>query len=142
MKLFKNLQVSINFAVNFLIISLVSGLRPLPNHLQLLFPKFSKFSLNFRENFEKVLKFFRKIAKFPLNFSKNYNIHWFLIFLKLSSLKKTRMFDCFNVKTYPHCSRDPPPSAKSCINYWFPMACVIPLIWFAYSFDLMWRTNV
>ena len=44
----------------------------------------------------------------------------FDIFWKFSSLKKCEIFDFSNEKsTPPPCSRDPPPNAKSCINYCF-----------------------
>ena len=43
------------------------------------FQNFLNFSLNFRENFDKILKKFQKLAKFPLKFSKNYK--FFIDFL-------------------------------------------------------------
>ena len=62
MKIFKSLQASIDFSTRFLIISLASGGppgRPTNGYFQI----FSKFSLNFRENFDKILKDFSKIRK-------------------------------------------------------------------------------
>ena len=62
MKNFKSLQVSIDFS---------TVLNNFANPLKCIF---IKFSLNFRENFDKILKNFQKIAKFTCKFSKNYKI--------------------------------------------------------------------
>ena len=67
MKIFKSLLVSIDFLTKFLIISLAT-----PTNAY--FQNFLNFSVNFRENFDDILKNFQKIAKFPLQFSKNYKI--------------------------------------------------------------------
>ena len=71
MKIFKRLQVSIDFSTRFLIISLALGALPPPSRTptNAYFPHFLNFSINFRENFDKILK---KISINFLTFSKNY----------------------------------------------------------------------
>ena len=63
MKSFKNLQFSIDFSTTFLIFSLASGGSAPLNPYKSIFPKFLKFSLKFRENFDKILKIFTKNRK-------------------------------------------------------------------------------
>ena len=67
MKIFTSLQVSIDFSIKFLIISLASG----ATLCKCTFPKFLNFSINFRENFDKILNNFQKIANFSVKFLKN-----------------------------------------------------------------------
>ena len=64
MKTFKILQVYIDFPTIFLIFSLASGDPPPEPATNPYFQNFLNFSLNFRENFDKILKDFQKIEKF------------------------------------------------------------------------------
>ena len=68
MKIFKCLQVSIDFSTKFLIISLALGALPPEPPPNAYFQNF----LNFRVNFHKILKNFQKIAKFPSKFVISY----------------------------------------------------------------------
>ena len=71
MEIFRILQVSIDFSTNVLIFSLFLGAPPHEPHFRKSrFPKFSKFSLHFRENFQKILKIFKKSQYFLKNFQK------------------------------------------------------------------------
>ena len=74
MKSFNILPFSIDFSTSFLTFSLASGGSPLEPPTNPYFQNFLKFSLNFRENFDKILKNFQKIAKFTCKFSKNYKV--------------------------------------------------------------------
>ena len=60
MKIFKNLQVSIDFSNKLLISSLPSGAPPIPKSF---------------EKFEKFLNGFEKVAKIPLKLSKIAGLH-------------------------------------------------------------------
>ena len=72
MKLFKILQASIDFATNFLIFSQGwgGGGRRRRNPYKSTFQIFLNFALNFREDFEKILKFFSKNLEISLKIYK------------------------------------------------------------------------
>ena len=63
MKSFKILQFSIDFSTTFLMFSLASGSSTPEPPTNQYFQNFLKFSLNFRENFDKILKNFQKMHK-------------------------------------------------------------------------------
>ena len=71
---FQNFAVFHWFFGYFFIFSLASGGSAARTPYKSIFPKFSKFFLNFRENFDNIFKKFQNIAKFPYKFSKNYII--------------------------------------------------------------------
>ena len=100
MKSFKILQFSIDFSTNFLIFSLASGGSAPRTPYKSIFPKFS---INFRENFDQILKNFQKIAKFTCKFSKYYKIFidFLTFFENFSSLKKMRNFWFLKCKKVP-----------------------------------------
>ena len=120
MKSFKILPFSIDFSTSFLTFSLASGgSAPLTPYKSI----FPKFSLNFRENFDKILKNFQKIAKFTCKFSKNYKIFIdFLTFFGNFRVWKNAKFLISPMKKVPppKLPGPPPPNAKSCITYWLP----------------------
>ena len=111
MKIFKSLQVSIDFSTRFLIISLASwGSAPEPT-TNIYFKNYLNFVINFREIFEIIFKIFQKTLNFLENFQKIINFS--LIFKNFENFRvwKTLNFYFSSVKKYP------PPSAKSWINY-------------------------
>ena len=108
MKCFKILQFSIDFSTTFLIFSLASGSSPQPP-TNPYFQNFLKFPLNFRENFDKILKKFQKIAKFTCKFAKNYKIFIdFLTFLESFRVWKNAKIFISPMKKVPPCFWDPP----------------------------------
>ena len=100
---------SIDFSTIFNIFARFGVGAPPPEHpTNPYFQNCLNFSLHFRENFDKILK---KSQNFQKNFQK---------IIKFSSLKNAKFLLSPMKKVSPqrdHCSRDLPPSAKSCINY-------------------------
>ena len=92
MKSFKILQFSIDFSTTFLIFSLASGGSAPRTPSNPYFQNFLKFSLNFRENFDTILKIFQKIINFSLIF-KHY--------LKIFEFEKMRNFWFLQSKKVP-----------------------------------------
>ena len=74
MTIFKSLQGSIDFSTKFLIISLASGGRAQPPEppTNAYFQNFLNFSLNFRVNFDKMLKNFAKNSKISFKIFKKF----------------------------------------------------------------------
>ena len=69
MKIFKSLQVSIAFSTVFNNFASFGGSASWTPY-KCIFPKFSKFFLNFRVNFDKILKKFSKTRKIFLKIFK------------------------------------------------------------------------
>ena len=94
-------RFSLIFLLLCQIITSFGGFRPRSRYKSI-FPKFSKFSLNFRENFDN----FSNTRKISLEFIKNYNFtHFFLTFFENFSLKKREIFDFSNKTKYSYLSR-------------------------------------
>ena len=126
MIIFKSLPVSIDFSTKLLIISQASGGLAHQTSYKCLFPKFSNFSLNFRENFDRTLKNFQKIAKFPWKFSKNCKIFIdFLNFLKPLSLKKRLNFLFLLCKKVLPLLPVPPPPTREILDKL--LVCIITM---------------
>ena len=70
MKSFKILQFSIDFSPTFLYFRLLRGAPPHEPPTNPYFQNFLKFPLNFRENFDKILKNFKKSQNLHVNFQK------------------------------------------------------------------------
>ena len=117
MKIFKILPVSIDCSTNFLIISLDSGVRPLPEpRKNAYFQNFLNFPINFRENIDKILK----NRKFSCTiFNKLEIFIAFLTFFENFRVWKTRHFWFLRCKKEPSpIAPGTPPFRESCINNW------------------------
>ena len=102
MKIFKILQVSVNISTNFLIISLASGGSAPEPPIDAYFQNFLYFSLNFRENYDKILKSFQKSVKICFKiFKKLKNFIAFLNLLNPFEYKKREIFYFSRVTKYP-----------------------------------------
>ena len=114
MKIFKILEVSIDFSTNFLIFSLASGGSAPPPE-----PSTNPYFQNFCENFDKLLNISQNFLK---NFHKNIKFSLiFLTFFENFRVWKNAKFLLSPIKKQPppkrdHFSRDPQ-NAKSWRNY-------------------------
>ena len=101
-KVLKFCRFPLIFRLIFLIFSLASGAPPPETPTNPYFQNFLNFSLNFRENFDKILTNFQKIAKFTCKFSKNYKIFIdFLTFFENFRVWKNAKFLLSTMKKYP-----------------------------------------
>ena len=116
MKIFKILQVSIDFSTNFLKFLLASAAPPPEPPTNAYLQNSLNFSINFRENFVKILKKFSTNLEISFKIFKNYRI--FIDFLNFFENFRVWTNNKLSIspmekRTPPIDPGTPPPSTKS-----------------------------